>query len=135
MKIEVRTLEALPLSQALPLYESVGWTNYTDQPEMLQRALAHSLCVLGAYAGDQLIGLVRGVGDGASILYVQDLLVYPEWQRQGVGTQLMQALLHHYESVYQVVLLTDDTDKTNGFYRSLGLVPVDLCGCRAFTKA
>ena len=135
MEIKVRKLEALPLTQALPLYESVGWTNYTSQPEMLEQALAHSLCVLGAYAEDRLIGLVRAVGDGASILYVQDLLVYPEWQRQGVGTQLMQALLHRYSAVYQVVLLTDDTEKTNGFYRSLGLTPAELCGCHAFIHA
>ena len=32
----------------LPLYKSVGWVNYTKNPEMLQNAYAHSLKIYAA---------------------------------------------------------------------------------------
>lgn len=60
---------------------------------MLAAPYKNSLCVLGAYDGDNLVGVVRAVGDGASVLFVQDLLVLPKYQRQGIGTRLLKTLL------------------------------------------
>lgn len=79
--------------EILSLYASVGWTNYTAQPEMLERAFAHSLAILAAYDGERLIGIIRAVGDGASIVFVQDLLVHPDYQRRGIGSTLLKMLL------------------------------------------
>ena len=115
----------------LALYTSVGWTNYTDRPDMLRRAYAHSLCALVAEEDGEIVGAVRAVGDGASALLIQDLLVRPERQRQGIGTQLMRALLARYPDVYQTQLLTDDTEKTVAFYRSLGFERVEEMRCCA----
>lgn len=72
------------------LYESVGWMNYTARPEMLKKAFENSLAVLGAYEEDRLIGIIRAVGDGASIVFIQDLLVLPEYQRRGIGSALLK---------------------------------------------
>ena len=55
-----------------------------------------------------------------SVLYVQDILVEPGWQRRGVGRALMKAVLERYAHVLQVVLLTDDGPEQLAFYRSLG---------------
>ncbi len=105
-------------AEVLALYRRVGWTNYTDKPEMLKKAFSSSLLVLSAMEGKRLIGLVRCVGDGASILYIQDLIVHPEYQRKGLGKELVQSALAHFPNVYQTVLLTDDTPKASAFYRS-----------------
>ena len=120
--------------EVLDLYAAVGWTNYTDRPEMLRAAFAGSLCVLGAYNDGRLIGLIRAVGDGASCLLVQDLLVHPDVQRQGIGTALLQELLSRYPAVYQNLLLTDSTEKTLRFYVSMGFTGVEDLGCTAFIK-
>ena len=48
------------------------------------------------------------VGDGYTILYIQDLLVHPDFARQGIGSRLLLRILGKYESVYQKILLTDD---------------------------
>ena len=56
-------------AEILPLYKAVGWSNYYDHPEMLQKAYAGSLCTLAAYEGEKLIGIIRCVGDGYSILH------------------------------------------------------------------
>lgn len=36
----------LDFQAVIEIYDSVGWTNYTDRPTMLQKALEHSLLVL-----------------------------------------------------------------------------------------
>ena len=68
--------------EILPLYEQVGWTSYTARPAMLENAFRHSLKVLAAYEGKMLVGLIRVVGDGYSIVYIQDILVLPACQRK-----------------------------------------------------
>lgn len=122
------------LAQLTALYESVGWTNYTQSPAMLREAYRHSLLTLAALDGQRLAGILRAVGDGASIVFVQDLLVLPAYQRRGLGTWLMRALMQRYPQVYQLELMTDDTEKNTAFYRSLGLTPMDELGCRGFLR-
>ena len=119
---EYRTYRA---EEVLPLYAAVGWTNYTENPDMLRRAFANSLLVLAAWEGERLLGILRCVGDEASVVFLQDLLVYPERQRQGVGTALFQAMLGRFPAVYQLELLTDATEKTDAFYRAQGLRPAE----------
>lgn len=117
-------------SEVLALYGSVGWTAYTEQPEALRRGFA----TLAARENGTLVGLLRAVGDGCTVVLVQDLLVRPDHQRRGIGTALMQAALERFRSVRQVQLLTDDTEKTKGFYRSLGLLTLPELGCCGFMR-
>ena len=121
-------------SEILPLYRAVGWSNYYEHPEMLQKAYAGSLCTLAAYEDKKLIGIIRCVGDGYSILFIQDILVYPEHQRKGIGTALILAVLEKYPHVYQIELATDNTEKTVSFYKSLGFRPMQDIGCCGFMK-
>ena len=72
------------------LYTDVGWKAYTDDLEALQKGYEHSLLILAAYEGSELLGIIRVVGDGATIIFVQDILVYKKYQRQGVGKALLQ---------------------------------------------
>ena len=70
-------------SEILELYKSVGWSNYYENPELLKEAYKNSLFIVGAYSDDKLIGIIRVVGDGCSIIYVQDIIVAPAYQRKG----------------------------------------------------
>ncbi|MGT2755153.1 GNAT family N-acetyltransferase [Streptococcus ovis] len=123
----------LEVAKVLPLYHAVGWTNYTENPDMLDQALQQSLYVLVAYDGQDVVGLLRAVGDGVSILFIQDILVLPSYQRQGIGRQLMDDVLEKYKNVYQLHLLTDQSEKIAAFYRALGFQPVEEIRCTAFT--
>ena len=132
--MEIREYSAYVEAEVLALYESVGWTSYTDKPGMLKNAFAGSLKVLAAYEDDALIGIIRLVGDGHSIVYIQDLIVRPEHQHHGVGTALIKAALELYPHVYQTVLMTDDSEKTKAFYAKAGFYNVADIGCTGFTK-
>ncbi|HEL1587374.1 TPA: GNAT family N-acetyltransferase [Streptococcus suis] len=131
--ITYRQNPQLDFQAVLEIYDSVGWTNYTDRPTMLQKALKHSLFVLAAFDGDRLVGLLRAVGDGHSIVFIQDILVLPTYQRQGIGRQLLEQAVTHFPGIYQLHLLTDNTEKTRSFYEALGFTAVDSLDCIAYT--
>ena len=130
----IREYDAYDEREILPLYASVGWTAYTDRPDVLRKGFENSLLCLAAYEGDRMIGLVRAVGDGQTVVLIQDILVHPAYQRQGVGTRLMDALLKRFPHVRQIQLLTDDTPKTVSFYESLGFKSVDAMGCKSYMR-
>lgn len=121
------------VEDVFPLYETVGWTNYTTKPEMLKAAFENSLHVLAAFTEEGiLVGVLRAVGDGASILFIQDILVTPEYQHQGIGTNLLQQTLEKYKNVYQIQLTTDNSMKTISFYESNGFTSLTSLNCVSF---
>lgn len=130
----IRPYEQYNEKEILSLYESVGWTNYTQRPEMLRDAYAHSLLTLAAYEGDTLVGVVRAVGDGYSVVLVQDLLLLPAYQHRGIGTALLRAVMEHFPDVYQLQLLTDNTSEHAAFYKALGFTDVSQWGCAAYQR-
>ena len=120
--------------EILALYTSVDWTAYTGAPDALRRGFEKSLLTLAAYEGKTLVGLVRAVGDGETVVLVQDLLVFPQYQRRGIGTALMRAMMDRFANVRQFQLLTDEKKKTLAFYRSLGLHDISSLGCQGFMR-
>lgn len=120
--------------EILHLYEKVGWTNYTSNPVMLENAFKNSLKIFAAYEDEKLLGIIRVVGDAFSIIYIQDILILPEYQHRGIGTALMQKVLDTYKHVYQKTLMTDNTEKTIQFYKSVGFEMDTDVECRAFMK-
>ena len=116
------------------MYASVGWTAYTDDPAALRNGFANSLLILAAYEEASLAGLIRVVGDGHTVVYVQDMLVRPQFQRRSIGSALLRAVLNRYANVRRIELLTDDTPETTAFYRAIGFRELTELGCRGFMK-
>ena len=133
--ITIKKQEIVKLEDVLHLYQAVGWTNYTHQPQMLEQALSHSLVIYLALDGDAVVGLIRLVGDGFSSVLVQDLIVLPSYQRQGIGRSLMKEALEDYKDAYQVQLVTEQTERTLGFYRSMGFEILSTYNCIGTTWA
>lgn len=111
------------IDELVALYDAVGWTAYTQDPAALTAAIAGSHGLLTARDDDgHLLGLVRTVSDGVTIVYVQDVLVVPSAHRSGVGGALLDAVLQRYADVRQTVLLTDTEAGQRAFYESRGFV-------------
>ena len=132
--MEIREYTEYNEEEILRLYASVGWTAYTDQPDSLRKGFENSLLILAAYEGDALQGIIRVVGDGYTIAFIQDILVYPKYHRQGIGSRLLQAVLERYRDVRQIHLATDNTPKTAAFYKSQGFSEMSEVGCLVFTR-
>ncbi len=119
------------------LYDAVGWSTYTTDPDVLEAAIEGSTHVVTARYSDDLLGLARVISDGATIAYLQDVLVRPELQREGVGKALVDAAMAPFTHVRQQVLLTDDEPGQRAFYESLGYAEIRDHGegrLRAFVR-
>ena len=102
------------------LYNNNGWGNYTEDKELLFKGIRNSLYVCAAYETGTLVGLIRTVGDGSTIIYIQDILVLDFYKRKGIGTKLINKVLNKYKDVRQICLTTDLTEYQKKFYESCG---------------
>jgi len=116
----------------LDLYNSNHWTNYTMDKHSLFSGIKQSLYTYAAYDNDTLIGLIRVVGDNHTILYIQDILVHPNYHRKGIGKTLMNHILHKYKHIRQIVLTTDDSAPQHAFYIDLGFAAFDGYDLRGY---
>ncbi len=132
--MQIRDYTDFRADEILPLYEAAGWVNYTRRSGRLAEAFRRSLCVLAAWEDGRPVGILRAVGDGVTVVFIQDILVLPEYQRRGIGSALLRTLLERYRDVYQIQLLTDDAEKTKAFYRANGFRSADAMGCLAFVR-
>ena len=132
--MEIREYREFSEDEMLRLYSAVGWTAYTANMQALEQGFRNSLRVLAAYENDELLGIIRAVGDGFTIVFIQDLLVFPEKQRQGIGTALVKAMLARYPDVRQIECTTDRAPNTISFYKSLGFSEFSGTGCCGFMK-
>ncbi len=119
--IEFGDDEVVPIKELTELYEAVGWSAYSDDPDGLARAVDHSDYVVTARNADgDLIGLTRCLTDDVHICVIQDVLVRPDHQRTGIGSVMVGRCLRIHEHVRQITLMTDDEPNTRAFYQSLG---------------
>ena len=68
------------IEELLILYNDAEWFTYTNNSIRLKNAVENSLKVLTAWDTDELIGLIRVVGDGQTIIYIQDILILKKYQ-------------------------------------------------------
>ncbi len=104
----------------LNLYNNNGWSNYTEDKESLFKGIKNSLYICAAYETGTLVGLIRAVGDGNTIIYIQDILVLDVYKRKGIGTKLINKVLNKYKDIRQICLTTDLTEYQKKFYESCG---------------
>lgn len=86
---EYIVIDRKPTAEELNSFrQTVGW-GYRD-PIATQRGLENTLYGACAFCGSGIVGTVRVVGDGSTVFYIQDVIVTPEHQGQGVGRLLLQ---------------------------------------------
>ena len=123
--------------EMLALYNSVGWSAYTNAPERLVCSVLNSSHVVCARQTGVLVGLARVVSDFGTLAYHQDVLVDPGMQRRGIGAELVARVLEPFADVRQTVLLTDADPDLTAFYTSLGFseaAPSAEAAVRAFLR-
>lgn len=113
--------EGLP---SVAVYQAVraetGWDAFTDQ--IVWNALAGSQFGSLAIADGEVIGFARVTGDGATVFYIEDLIVTKAHRGKGVGAAILQALIRKIERLAppnaMITLLA--ADGTEAFYETKG---------------
>ena len=73
------------------LYDSVGWGAYDKT--ISKRALDNTFYSVSVYEDDNIVGYGRLIGDTICFMYIQDVMVKPEFQNKKIGTLIMNKLL------------------------------------------
>ena len=82
--------DQLDIDTYMELREAVHFRKLSR--DQARRGLDNSLYTLVAYKDGKAVGLGRIVGDGAIICYVQDLIIRPEVQGEGIGGLILESL-------------------------------------------
>lgn len=122
--IVYKTLQPLPSDPVVALFASVDWSS-AQKPDRLVQALNQSHTVITAWDGEILVGLGSAISDGCMVAYVPYMVVMPEYQGQGIGTEIARRLIARYEGFHQLALIADG--KAVDFYKRLGFVPAGSC--------
>lgn len=109
--------DSVDLGEVIELYAANGWSS-ASKPKQLLSALRGSHSFATARVDARLVGLVNAISDGSLVAYFPHMLVHPDWQRRGVGRQLMKAMLERYGHLHQL-MLTADGDAV-AFYEAMG---------------
>lgn len=118
-------------AELFPLFNATGWNDSLQlSADELEHAIENSFAVISVYENDHLIGFGRVVSDGIVYATINDVLVAPIWQRQGIGSSIIRKLVqlcdhHDIRSIH----LFADKGSAN-FYNHLGFIarPVDSPG-------
>jgi GNAT superfamily N-acetyltransferase len=115
--IRYSEIHDLPLESVLDLYRANDWSS-ARRPELLHRALLASHSLVSAWDDTKLVGLGNAISDGYLVVYYPHLLVLPDYQGRGIGTELMRRLLARYAGFHQHMLVADG--RALDFYRKCG---------------
>lgn len=120
--INYKEFDSSKIEEVKIVYKEESWNAYLKDDYKLVRAFDNSLYILGAFDEEKLVGFIRCVGDGEHILMVQDLIIMPEYQKMGIGTNLFKAIMDKYSKVRMFMVITDIEDVVdNKFYKSFKL--------------
>lgn len=117
--------EAPAVKEYIALRCQVGWDSVDSV--VVQKSLDSSLFHVSVRDDKKLIGMARVVGDGFMYFYIQDVVVTPEYQGQGIGRMLMSRVESYLSKTCQVgstVGLLAAHGK-EAFYRSYGYIERD----------
>ncbi|WP_447985417.1 GNAT family N-acetyltransferase [Nitrospira sp. Nam74] len=99
------------------LYRQAPWAN-TRNPEEAREMLTHTDVVITAWNGNRLVGFGRVLTDYVYRASIWDIIVDTTYQRQDIGTQIIQRILEHPD-LKRVELFWLCT-RSPGFYEKLG---------------
>ena len=104
MRLEENLL--VSASSLADLREAVGWNRMQD---CYQNPKMYSYYHIAAYDQAHLIGYIDCVSNGVTDAYIQDLMVHPDYQGNGLGTQLMNRMISHLrdQNIYMVSVIYD----------------------------
>lgn len=78
------------------LYKTTGWDNTGSySSERLYNAIQNSWFVVCAYDEEKLVGFGRLISDGFYQTFLTDMIVHPDYQGQGIGSNLLQLLIDY----------------------------------------
>lgn len=115
---------SLSVEAYLSLRKSMGW--YVMEAQQAKAGLDNSTFITVATDNGRPVGMARVVGDHGYIAIIVDVIVLPDYQHQGIGSQLMRNIIDHYNTYLDtygsVMLNLMAAYEKEGFYEKFGFI-------------
>jgi len=101
------------------LRESVGWNPMTYEYE---KALENSTLYISCYDNHKFVGFINVVSNLSTDAYIQDVMVLPAYQKQGIGSQLVDRTISKLRTmgIQNVSVIFEKS--LSSFYNNFGFV-------------
>lgn len=113
------------------LRSSVGWMNFSEV--QVRKSLQNSLYTVSVTEDNQTVAMGRLLGDGMYYLLV-DIVVAPEYQKQGIGGRIVDMLLDYVEKETpsggrsSIQLIAEKGKESFYVEKGFKLIPHENCG-------
>jgi len=87
----------LDSQSVIQLRSSVGWDSLTEPT--LAKALTNSIFFASIWYKNKAVAMGRIVGDGHQYFYLQDMIVNPDHQRQGLCQRITENLISRVKDI------------------------------------
>ncbi|HQV01203.1 MAG TPA: GNAT family N-acetyltransferase [Bacteroidia bacterium] len=94
------------------------------EPERIAQMLAHANLIVTARLNNKLIGIARSLTDFAFCTYMSDLAIDVEFQKQGIGKELIKQTTL---AAPQAKLILLAAPKAVNYYPKIGMVHHNHC--------
>ena len=122
--IDYEITDKITPEEYMELRRIVGWGEFPL--EQAAKGLEGSFILICYRVGGKPVGLGRAVSDHGYVVYIADVIVIPEYQGQGLGREIMNALLDKIkESLkpgYRVMISLLAAKGKEGFYKKFDFV-------------
>jgi GNAT superfamily N-acetyltransferase len=110
----------LDLDEVIDLYHAstLGERRPVHNREVMQGMIENAGLIITAWDGPRLVGIARTLTDFWNVAYLADLAVHLEYQRQGIGKELINRTRDALRPTCSVVLLS--APKANEYYPKVG---------------
>lgn len=109
MRIEYRLNVAATAKEVVDVFVRSGIHRPTDDLERIQQMLDHANLTITAWDGKKLIGIARSLTDFCYCCYLSDLAVDKEYQRSGIGQELIEQTRTRLSEQVSLILLSAPT--------------------------
>jgi N-acetylglutamate synthase-like GNAT family acetyltransferase len=123
MEISYQTGIVPKTEEVIDLYNSSGIKRPTANYERTARMYSNANLIITAWHGEQLVGVARSLTDFCYCCYLSDLAVRLEYQKQGIGRELIR--LTQVAIGEQTMLLLLSAPNAMDYYPKLGFEKVE----------
>lgn len=119
MEISYRTGVVPATQEIISVLDSSGIRRPTSDPERITQMFRCADLVVTAWEGDLLVGLARSLTDFCYCCYLSDLAVRAEYQRRGIGRELIARTRAECGEGVTLILVSAPTAMT--YYPAIGM--------------
>ncbi len=113
INVKFQTNNHITSEELIEVFQSVGWRK---NPDNIVEAFKNSYYIT-AYHGKKLVGFARAISDNCYYTNIFDVIIHPEYQKQGIGKKMMLMLREKFKGTYFFLTYTEGRKE---FYKKCG---------------